>query len=103
MSSKPEKIEIENFTSPGQKSNVDKVKYEAMRKVLLATLPDSEPGVTYDEMKAAILPHLSEELWPGGEKVGWWLKAVHLDLEAKGIMRRIVVKPLRYLKSQEPH
>jgi hypothetical protein len=80
-----------------------KVKYEAMRKVLLATLPDSEPGVTYDEMKAAILPHLSEELWPGGEKVGWWLKAVHLDLEAKGIMRRIVVKPLRYLKSQEPH
>ena len=32
---------------------------------------------------------------PDGAKAGWWTKAVQLDLEAKGIIRREKVTPLR--------
>jgi hypothetical protein len=100
MSKHDDKIEIESFTSPGYKQNVDREKYEAMREALLLVLPDEEPGFTYNEMKAALLPNLPERLWPSGEKVGWWLMAVHLDLEAKNVMRRIITKPLRFVKTK---
>ena len=99
MAKLDDKIEIESFTSPGQKKNVDRAKYQAMREALLSVLPAQEPGFTYDEMKAALLPLLPQGMWPGGEKVGWWLMAVQLDLEAKGLIHRIVVKPLRFVKS----
>ncbi len=100
MSKQDDKIEIESFTSPGHKQNVDREKYEAMRKALLSVLPNEEPGFTYNEMKAALLPDLPEHLWPGGEKVGWWLMAVQLDLEARVVIRRILTKPLRFVKNK---
>ncbi len=55
--------------------------------------------VVSPDTKAALLPNLSEELFPGGEKAGSWLKAVQLDLEAKGIIRRGGNGPVRLLKT----
>jgi len=43
-------------------------------------------------------PHLSEELFPGGAKAGWWAKTVQLDLEAQGKWVREDTKPLRWYK-----
>jgi len=96
---KPNTIEIENFASPGSKYRVDAAKYEAMRSAVMAVLPAALPGLTVAELKAALLPHLSQELFPGGEKAGWWLKAVQLDLEAKGVVVRENSKPLRLRKA----
>jgi hypothetical protein len=31
---------------------------------------------------------LPGDLFPGGEKAGWWVKAVQLDLEAKQVIAR---------------
>lgn len=95
MALKAEKIEIENFTSPGHVVRVDKAKYEAMRDALLAVLPAASPGVTVAQAKEKLLPLLPQELFPGGEKAGWWLKAAQLDLEVKGRIRREATKPLR--------
>ena len=39
---------------------------------MLAVLPDAEPGLSYAELKAAVLPQLPEALFPGGQTVGWW-------------------------------
>ena len=89
------KIEIENFTSPGRVTRVDKVKYAAMRITLMKVLPRKSPGVTVAEAKAALLPLLPQDLFPNGDKAGWWLKAVQLDLEAKGLVKREQTKPLR--------
>jgi hypothetical protein len=50
-----DKIEIENFTSPGRTERVNRAKYEAMRDALLAVLPDAAPGLTVPEAKAALL------------------------------------------------
>lgn len=89
-----EKIEIENVNIPGRSERVDRTKYMAMRDALLAALPDQEPGMTVAEAQAALLPFLSEAVFPGGQKAGWWMKAVQLDLEAKGIIKRAPRKPV---------
>ncbi|MHA4730110.1 DUF6958 family protein [Ensifer adhaerens] len=95
MASQAEKIEIENIVSPGHKYRVDRVKYDAMREALLAVLPPSAPGLSVAGAKEQLLPLLPQDLFPGGAKAGWWLKAVQLDLEAKGTIEREASKPLR--------
>lgn len=97
--SKAEKIEIRNIISPGHMVRVDKAKYTAMRDALLQVLPASTPGLTVAEAKAGVLPLLPEELFPGGEKAGWWLKAAQLDLEAQGMVSREATKPLRLYRA----
>lgn len=89
------KIEIENATSPGRTVRVDAAKFGAMREAYLAVLTPEEPGLTPAEIKAKLLPLLSEEHFPGGDKAGWWAKAVQLDLEAKGIAVRAPAGPVR--------
>lgn len=94
-----EKIEIENFTSPGRTARVNRAKYEAMRDALLAVLPDTAPGLKVPDAKAALLPLLPDALFPGGDKAGWWLKTVQLDLEAKGIIKRAATKPVQLFRT----
>ncbi|KGF68469.1 hypothetical protein LL06_16385 [Hoeflea sp. BAL378] len=95
MSDADDRIEIESITSPHHRQRVDRAKYMAMRDALLPVLPEAPPGITVAEAKAALLDHLSQDLFPGGEKAGWWLKAVQLDLEAKGIIARGNARPVR--------
>ncbi|MFT6606807.1 MAG: hypothetical protein ACJA2X_002010 [Halocynthiibacter sp.] len=90
-----EKIEVENINSPGHVVRLDAAKYTSMRDALLKVLPTEAPGMKVPDAKAALLPHLSQELFPQGEKAGWWLKAVQLDLEAKGIIARAPSKPVQ--------
>jgi len=99
MSDADEKIEIESITSPHHVQRVNKAKFMAMRDALLPVLPTEPPGMSVAEAKAALLPILSQELFPGGEKTGWWLKAVQLDLEAKGVIERGGKGPIRLFRS----
>ncbi|MGX1786719.1 DUF6958 family protein [Bosea sp. NPDC055332] len=89
-----DKIEIENINKPGKSERVDRAKYLAMRKALLAALPDEAPGLTVPDAKEALLPLLPDDLFPQGATAGWWLKAVQLDLEAKGVIKRAPRKPV---------
>lgn len=96
MSEADDKIEIENINTPGRTARVNRAKYDAMRAALLQVLPQGAPGLTAAEAKSQLLPLLPEVLFPGGSTAGWWLKAVQLDLEAKGIVKREQTKPLRF-------
>jgi hypothetical protein len=98
MPSPNDKIEIENVVSPGHRQKVDRAKYEAMRDALLAVLPASAPGLKVADAKAALLPHLPDDLFPGGAKAGWWLKAAQLDMEAKGVIERAQGSPVRLFR-----
>lgn len=89
-----EKIEIENINTPGRTERVDRAKYLAMRQALLAVLPMQAPGLKVSDAKQALLPLLPADLFPQGKTAGWWLKAVQLDLEAKGVIERAPVKPV---------
>ena len=95
-----DKIEIENVTSPGRTERVNRAKYEAMRDALLAVLPQAPPGLKVPDAKVALLPLLPDALFPAGDKAGWWLKAVQLDLEAKGVIRRAPSKPVQLYRAK---
>jgi len=94
-----DRIEIENVTSPGRTERVNRAKYEGMREALLAILPEEAPGLKVPEAKAALLPLLPDALFPAGATAGWWLKAVQLDLEAKGIIKRAASKPVQLFRT----
>ena len=96
--SNQDKIEVENINCPGRTSNVDAIKYKAMKKALLIVLSKKTPGLTQKEMMEAVVPHLPEELWPNGEKSGWWVKTVQLDLEAKQKVLRTSTKPIQWYR-----
>ena len=89
-----ETVEVENVITRGSRRRVDAAKYEAMKQAMLAILPDSAPGFSVSEIRAAALPLLPEDLFPGGDKAGWWIKCVQLDLEAKSVLKR-TEKPVR--------
>ena len=74
-------------------------KYAAMKKAVLAVLPKASPGLTVADVQQRVLAHLPEDLFPGGAKSGWWMKAVQLDLEAKDIIRREKTSPVRLHKT----
>ena len=88
MARNDEMIEIENVGRPGKVYRVDAKKFEAMRAAVLKVLPAKAPGMSVDDTIAAAKAHLPAELFPGGEKAGWWMKAVQLDLEAKKVIAR---------------
>lgn len=93
-----EKIEVENFTSPGRTTRVDKAKYMAVREAVMKHIPAADPGATPAQLIAAIKPDLPQDLFPGGDKAGWWFKCVQLDLEAKGVLKRAAKAPVRLHK-----
>jgi hypothetical protein len=91
------KIVVENVNVPGYRSNVDAAPYEAMKKVLLKILPTRGPGLTQAEMVVKAAAIASPTLFPERGKVQWWVKCVHLDLEAKGVVARDTrAKPTRW-------
>ena len=101
MSNPDDKIEIQSVTSPRRTERVNRVKYLAMREAFLPVLPDTPPGITVAEAKSALLETLPQDLFPGGEKAGWWLKAVQLDLEVKGVIARGGSKPVRLYRCDD--
>ena len=96
MADDVERITVENVNVPGSKIRVNAAMYHAMKQAMLTILPTGAPGLTQAEIREAVVPHLNEDLYPGGAKAGWWAKTVQLDLEAKGILVREKTKPLRW-------
>jgi len=96
---KTAKIQIENVLQPCKTYSADPDKYAAMRKAVLAVLPAKPPGMKVAELQKGVLKNLPDELFPGGATAGWWVKAVHLDLEAKGIVDREKGSPVRLHKT----
>jgi hypothetical protein len=94
-------MDVENVLHPGKVYRVDAEKYEAMRKAYLHILPTEAPGLNAEQIMERVKPHLPKDLFPGGEKAGWWVAAVQLDLEAKGLITRGGVKPVRLYRVQD--
>ena len=88
-------IEIENAASPGHMRPVNAAKYHAMRAAYLDAVPSGPPGLTPSDVLKRLLPNLSPVEFPGGDKAGWWAKAVQLDLEAKRLIKRGATGPVR--------
>jgi hypothetical protein len=94
--SESSRVTVKNVNVPGYSVRLDADKHEAMRKAILAVLPNKAPGLTQAEIRQRVVAHLSDDLFPGGAKANWWAKMVQLDLEAKGVVDREATKPLRW-------
>ena len=70
---------------PGHVRLVDRTKYEAMKKAVLRVTPRRGPGLTGNEMIAAVGKIAPKDLFPG-HTYHWWSKCVQLDLEARGTL-----------------
>lgn len=92
------KVLLENINHPGKTTPGDAAMYGAMKAAVLTVLPTSEPGMTIAQLENAVLVHMPDDLYPSGAKAGWWTKAVQLDLEAKNVICREKVTPLRLHK-----
>lgn len=99
MVTKSATVAVENVNHPGQVQHLDAGKYNAMKRAVLKVLPRTSPGSTIAQVQQDVLTHLPDDLFPGGVTAGWWMKAVQLDLEAKGIIAREKAKPLRLRKA----
>jgi hypothetical protein len=91
-------VAIENILQPGKAYLRDASKYNAMRQAMLKVLPAKSPGMSVSAINEAVRPLLPQTLFPGGSTVGWWVKTVQLDLEAKEIIRRESTPPVRLHK-----
>lgn len=87
MSDPDELVKIKCMTSPEWSDRVNKIKYIAKRDVFLPALPTKARNMTVAEAKAELLPNLSDQVFPSGEKAGWWLTAVQFYLDAQGYRR----------------
>ncbi len=92
---RPGQVAVRTPNVPGASSVVDAEKYGAMKDILLAVIPSKAPGITQGEMFDAVHVKASKAKFPGSTS-RWWAKVVQLDLETKGVLRRIEGPPLRW-------
>lgn len=92
-------IEVGTPNDPSYKHKVEAEPYDAMKKILLALLPKSPPGLTQTEMVNACAAKAPKTLFPTPGKVQWWVKCVQLDLESKGEIARDGGKPQRWSRA----
>jgi len=89
-------IVAHNVNVPGYTHKVDATMYDAMRKAMLKMLPRKAPGMTQAEMWQGVAAYAPKTLFPDSGKIGWWMKTVQLDLEARKVLVREQTKPLRW-------
>ena len=97
--SPPGRVMLENINHALSRRPADARRYAAMKHALLQVLPHRAPGLTVAQAQEQVLAHLPQDLFPGGEKSGWWGKAVQLDLEAKETIRRLPTRPLQLIQT----
>lgn len=94
------RIEIQNVNHPGKTYRVEAEPFNAIKATLLKVMPREGAGLAQAEMVAAVKAAAPRDLFPGGERAGWWAKSVQLDMEAKGELVRLPGKPLRWRLAQ---
>ena len=68
---------------------IERAKYEPMRRAILAAVPRRRAGISFEELKEAVRPHLAASGFPREASVNWYLVTVKQDLEARGTIERV--------------
>ena len=95
-----------NVNHPEHRENLNADKYHIIREAMLEALP-ADSWLPFSELEAAVRERLQRQavpksLFPKPGSVRWYCKAVQLDLEARGEIKRQPKKsPLRLRKCSE--
>lgn len=71
-----------------QGPRIDAGRYEAMKTALLAVIPASGEGVRFADLAGLVEKRLPKATFAGAS-VPWYATVVKLDLEARGLIRRV--------------
>lgn len=69
--------------------NIERAKYDLVRKALLKVIPRRAAGVPFKELRDLVAPHLERGGFPAEASVGWYVTAVKQDLEARGEIEQV--------------
>jgi hypothetical protein len=67
---------------------VDAARYDAMKTALLAVIPKAGDGVRFVDLEGLVEKRLPQATFAGAS-VLWYATIVKLDLEARGLIRRV--------------
>jgi hypothetical protein len=75
--------------TPGKQGvNIEKDKYDAMRRAILKVVARNRTGIAFRDLPRLVKPHLPAAIFRGAS-VTWYTVTVKLDLEARGLIERI--------------
>jgi uncharacterized protein DUF6958 len=78
-------------------------KYHLVSRAVLDLVPEHGSGLTSEELVTALALRLPLSLFPTVASIRWFLTAVRIDLEARGLMQRVGRrKPAHYLARRAP-
>jgi hypothetical protein len=96
-----DKIQCRTPTPGKQPTRIDRWKFDAVRRAILAVLPRKGEGVRFTELTGLVKAELSaEELRDLGAPM-WYVTTVKLELEVRGEIRRVKdATPQRLLRTR---
>ncbi len=81
--------------------NIERSKYDLVRRALLRVIPRSSAGVPFKELRELVRPHLEAGGFPPDSSVSWYVTAVKQDLEARGEIAQVAgVRPQRLRRTR---
>lgn len=76
--------------------NIDRAKYDAMRRALLKVVPRKKDGVPFMDLPDLVAPLLKPPAFGPADSVPWYVVTVKQDLEARGEIEQVPgAKPQR--------
>ena len=86
---KADKVHCQNPDPAKEGTNIDRWKYDALRKVILSAVGRGKAGIKYQNLNAAVADRLSEADRKNLGSLGWYTVVVKLHLEAIGEIERV--------------
>ena len=89
MTKSPAKVECRTPTAGKQATRIDRWKFDAIRRAILAVLPRKGEGVLFTDLTGLVKSKLGpDELANLGVPM-WYVTTVKLELEVRGEIRRV--------------
>ncbi len=89
MTTTNEKIQLLNANEGVGNVRMARWKYDIYRRAILAAIPDDEAGVPFKELPDRVRALLPADQLDRLGSVSWHTTSVKLDLEARGMVRRL--------------
>ena len=93
-----ERIQLRHPDRTKAGPNIERSRYEPVRKQILALVPRRAPGITWTDLRDAADRRLGTRL--GGGNNWWYTSVVKLHLEALGEIERSGGSPQRLIRSK---
>ena len=92
------RIQLRKGVTGKKGRDVERAKYQLVRKEMLAVVPKRAPGIALEDLKRAMVKRVGKRLRPGSHD--WWTMAAKLHLEATGEIKRIADAPQRLVRAR---